>query len=359
MLEEEIKKHNKTVKARTDFSKKRVNITDSILNEIKMDGGCKDYFYSDNFVLINGECITVMNKLIEHGVCVDHIITDIPYGTVQGLEIEGWKNKGNIPEWDSPIDIMEMLDACFNISKSNSNMILFSQEPMTFKLYYYASIFQKYSISNKMIWVKNNHANGFSAKTTPLNYYEEMLLFRKSLDETNSIEIREYFKKLLEYINQDRKTIMSEINQGLDHCFRYTHRTFYLPIERNYDALIEHYNIDKMDGFIPYSILKKQWDSENKTIFNIPKGQAIVKNVFEVKKDTKNIHPTQKPVALLEQLIELFSNSNETILDFTSGSGSTGIACNKYNRKFIGIEMDESFYNASLDWYRYEQGLNK
>lgn len=352
MLSDEIKKHNKEVKSRTDFTRKHNKISNAILKHMKEKKIIKDYYYDKNFVLINGECISTMNYLIDKNIVVDHIITDIPYGTVKGLSIEGWKNKGNIPMWDSPIDVKEMIESCFKISKANSNMVLFSQEPMTFKLNYELCIFQKYTLSNKMIWVKNNHANGFSAKTTPLNYYEEMLLIRKSLDESNSVEIRKYFRKMLEYCGGDKKGIMNKLGQGLDHCFRYANRTFYIPTQKNYNALIEEYKIDKMPGFIEYEILKKKWDDENQTIFNIPEGEKIVKNVFEYKKDQNNIHPTQKPVPLLSSLINIFSNEGETILDFTCGSASTGIAAIKNNRKFIGIELDEQFYNDALKWYK-------
>lgn len=344
----------RTKKDRTDFSKKRISISKEILEKLKKSNVIKDYFYDDGFVLINGECIATMKALVKNNVSVDHIITDIPYGTVQGLSIEGWKNKNSIPQWDCVIDNMEMYEECFEISKANANLLLFCQEPLTTQLINSSVDFQKYALSNKMIWVKNNHANGFNAKTTPLNYYEEILLFRKMLDENNSIELRDYFRRLSEYIPDDRKEIMNKLGQGLDHCFRYTHRTFYVPTEKNYQALIDTYHIDKMDGFIPYSELKAKWKNENDTIFNIPQGEKIVKNVFEFKKDTNNIHPTQKPILLLEYLVSLFSNENDTILDFTSGSGSTGIACRHLGRKFIGIELDEAFYQASIKWYKEE-----
>ena len=352
MLKDEIKAHNKQVKALTDFTKVKKPLTNDILDKLKNTHIIKDYYSDGKYTLINAECIATMKALIDNGVCFDHIITDIPYGTVQGLAIEGWKNKGNIPDWDFPIEIPDMLDCCFNISKANSNMILFSQEPMTFKINYELNIFQKYTISNKMIWVKNNHANGFSAKTTPLNYYEEMLLIRKSLDETNSINIRKYFKEMLDFIKDSKKDIMEKLGQGLDHCFRYANRTFYIPTEKNYNALIDTYGIDKMPNFIKYDKLKQMWDDENTTVFNIPKGDKIVKNVFEYKKDSVNIHPTQKPVDLLSNLITIFSNPNDTILDFTCGSGSTGIACVKNGRKFVGIELDSKFYNEALSWYK-------
>lgn len=352
MLKDEIRLNNKIHKDRTNFAKKRIRISKEILEKMKSDGVIDDFFYDNGFILILGDCIATMKGFSKSGVFFDHIITDIPYGTVQGLGIDGWKNKGNVPDWDSPIDIKDMLKYCFEVSKPNSNLILFSQEPMTFKINYELAIFQKYSLSNKMIWVKNNHANGFSSKTTPLNYYEEMLLLRKALDASNSVEIRQYFADLLDFIGMKRKDIMAELGQGLDHCFRFTHRTFYVPTEKNYNALIERYKIDQMPGFIPYKELRNRWNKENKTIFNIPEGQKIVKNVFEFKKDTNNIHPTQKPIALLEELVKIFSNKGECVLDFTCGSGSTGIAAKNQGRKFVGIEKDEHFFNEAVKWYK-------
>ena len=100
MLADEIKKHNKEVKSRTNFSKVDIDINEDILKELRDKEKIKDYYYDDKFILINGECIETMNSLIDKGVVFDHIVTDIPYGTIQGLSIEGWKNKGNIPMWD-------------------------------------------------------------------------------------------------------------------------------------------------------------------------------------------------------------------------------------------------------------------
>ena len=64
-------------------------------------------------------------------------------------------------------------------------------------------------------------------------------------------------------------------------------------------------------------------------------------------KTERGLHPTQKPVALLEYLVKTYSNKNETILDNTMGSGTTGIACQNLNRNFIGIEMDENYFNIA------------
>ena len=60
-----------------------------------------------------------------------------------------------------------------------------------------------------------------------------------------------------------------------------------------------------------------------------------------------NLHPTQKPVALMEYLIKTYTNEGETVLDFTMGSGTTGVACKNLNRKFIGIELDQDYFEIA------------
>ena len=66
-------------------------------------------------------------------------------------------------------------------------------------------------------------------------------------------------------------------------------------------------------------------------------------------RNNKPLHPTQKPVTLMEYLIKTYTNENETVLDFTMGSGSTGLACKNLNRGFIGIELDETYFKIAED----------
>ena len=70
--------------------------------------------------------------------------------------------------------------------------------------------------------------------------------------------------------------------------------------------------------------------------------------MIEINKSiNRNVHPTQKPVALIEYLIRTYTNEGETVLDFTMGSGSTGVAAQNLNRKFIGIEMDDHYFEVA------------
>ena len=77
-----------------------------------------------------------------------------------------------------------------------------------------------------------------------------------------------------------------------------------------------------------------------------PKGTRFPKTVLDFKTE-RGLHPTQKPVALLEYLIKTYTNENDTVLDFTMGSGSTGVACKNLNREFIGIELDKQYFDIA------------
>ena len=73
------------------------------------------------------------------------------------------------------------------------------------------------------------------------------------------------------------------------------------------------------------------------------------RNILEFARDAKNVHPTQKPVALLEYLIKTYTNEGDTVLDNCMGSGSTGVACVNTNREFIGMELDEKYFKIACE----------
>lgn len=84
-------------------------------------------------------------------------------------------------------------------------------------------------------------------------------------------------------------------------------------------------------------------------------GKRYPKTVLQFESAKKNVHPTQKPVALLEYLIKTYTLENETVLDFTMGSGSTGVACKNLNRNFIGIEKDDEYFRIANERIKDEE----
>jgi site-specific DNA-methyltransferase (adenine-specific) len=90
----------------------------------------------------------------------------------------------------------------------------------------------------------------------------------------------------------------------------------------------------------------KQTGLHKKDVVTVNKGTRYPLSILRFSKES-GLHPTQKPVALMEYLIKTYTNEGETVLDFTMGSGTTGIACKNLNRNFIGIEKDEKYFEIA------------
>ena len=266
---------------------------------------------------------------------VDCIICDLPYGTMKGARLDGWKIRDT--EWDNRIDTTSLFFEYERCLRPKGIMVLFSQEP-------YTSHLRQFNQSNirfayPLIWLKNHFANPLMAKKAPLSYFEDMSVFYKEYDSQLSDPARTYAKKILDFIGLSKKDVVQAIGQKADHFFRYDTLQFCLCTEDTYNDLINNYHIDEMEGFLLYNQLPKI----EKT-FNLQDGARFMSNVLSFKKDYQGFHPTQKPVALLEYLIKTYSNEGDTILDNTMGSGSTGVACVNTRRNFIGIELDDEYF---------------
>lgn len=249
-----------------------------------------------SYEIYNGDCLKIMDMLIKKGIQVDAIITDPPYGTTAC-------------KWDSIIPFDEMWDKINKIIKPNGAIILFGSEPFSSKLR--ISNIKNYRYD--WIWHKNSSGSFATAKKRPMKYHENISVFYKK-QPTYNPQFQEYSEsskkrfKDGEMVNRNKQLTKStnQIQNGLS-------------FEGKQGIMIER-------GKYPESVQK----------FNNCANQ-------------KRIHPTQKPIDLMEYLIKTYTNENETILDFTMGSGSTGVACINTNRNFIGIELDESYYNIAKD----------
>jgi site-specific DNA-methyltransferase (adenine-specific) len=207
-----------------------------------------------------------------------------------------------------------------------------------------------------MIWKKDTFGNGLNAKKAPLNYYEDVLVFsKKSCYEAKHPLKNIFFEIYKKHTKKDcMKAIKSSGRFSSDASVN-----FHTSIKFGYgDGMVfelmveELFNHVKKTINIPYDYkFLKQIDNEFKkkysSTFNLWQGGKHKSNILEYKKDYTGHHPTQKPVLLLEDLIKTFSNENDTILDFTMGSGSTGVAAKNTNRKFIGIEKDTNYFNIA------------
>ena len=295
--------------------------------------------------LLFGDCLIESGKIKDGS--VDLILTDLPYGTVTNIASSDTVKHGmqNKTTWDNVIDTDKIMSIANRILRKNGKMVLFAQQPFTTELInkQIANVPFNYC----MIWKKDHFANSLIAKKAPLNYYEDILIFSKTHDFEGIHPLRPYFKKVLDYIGLKKKTIVEVIGQSADHCFRVDSSQFSLCTEKTYNKIIEVYGIDKMEGFRTFAEISTESNGLNST-FNLWEGGKFKSNILEYKKDYDGLHPTQKPVLLLEDLIKTFSNENDLVVDLTMGSGSTGVACKNTNRNFIGIEKDENYYNIAV-----------
>ena len=197
-------------------------------------------------------------------------------------------------KWDSVIDFDLMWEQLNRIIKPNGAVVLFGSEPFSSALRMSNIKNYKYDIT----WNKVSITNPMLAKKQPLRCLENILLFYKK-----------------------QPTYNPQMQQG-----KKWHR----------GGKKEH----------------KTGTLGNSTLFNNASDNTNLKypkNLIEFSSANKmnNVHPTQKPVALMEYLIKTYTNENETVLDFTMGSGSTGVACCNTNRDFIGIELDKEYFKIA------------
>ena len=291
------------------------------------------------FELWHGDCLELMRNIPDGS--VDLVLTDPPYGTMKGAALDGWKNQTT--EWDTAIDPLKIFEQISRVLRPNGKAVLFSQEPYTSRLI--TSAIPSLPFAYRAMWYKNVHANALIAKTAMVNRFEDICIFTKPHDAENTNELRKYFCRVVDFCG-GKKTIIDKIGGKADHTTRVKSSQFALCTEQTYNEIVSVFGIDKMEGFLPYAELARLNEKYTAT-FNLWQGGKSKSNVLEYKKDNGGYHPTQKPVALLEDLIQTYSNDGDTVLDFTAGSGSTGVACVNTNRHFIGIELDEGYFNIA------------
>ena len=237
--------------------------------------------------LIHGDCLTEMNKLIHDNVKVDMILTDLPYGTTQC-------------KWDTIIPFEPMWDCINRLSMERTPIVLFGSEP--FSSHLRLSNLKNYRYD--WVWNKEHGTNFLNANRMPLPSHELISVFYNKLP---------YYNPQKRYVGvKHKKPIVGKL----------THKTYGKVKERT-----------------PYHDDGYRFPL---TVINCNKYKSEATN-------SKNVHPTQKPVKLLEYLIKTYTKENDLVLDFTMGSGSTGVACKNTGRDFIGIELDDEYYNIAVE----------
>jgi len=224
---------------------------------------------------------------------IDMILCDLPYGTTRN-------------SWDKKIDLDKLFTEYKRIIKSNAAIALFSQMPFSAELV----TANRKQFRYEWIWQKDNSTGFLNANKMPLKVHENILIFYDKLPKYNP-----------------------QFTTGK------LHPRGNLGGQTNNYGKFERIVGDKSKEYFPIDIIK----------FDTPK--------FLFGKGTEKSHPTQKPVPLLEYLIKTYTNEGETVLDNCMGSGSTGVACLNTNRDFIGIELDDNYFDIAKK--RIEEQLNQ
>lgn len=240
-----------------------------------------------DYKLYQGDCLDIMDKLIDEGVKVDLILTDPPYGNI--------KNK-----WDKIIPFDEMWSRCNKLINPNRVMALFGNEPFTSCLITSNLKGFKY----RWDWNKKIPSGVGYAKYRPMQQTEDICIFTQKGEKTI------YNPQM---IKRDK------------------------PIKSGGNKLKEN-TCSTLVGINTSKEYKKTYEYKNPT------------TLIEFNKVRRgSVHPSQKPVDLLEYLIKTYTNEGDLVLDFTMGSGSTGVACLNTNRRFIGIELDKNYFNIAKE----------
>jgi site-specific DNA-methyltransferase (adenine-specific) len=237
--------------------------------------------------LIQGECLEEMDYLDTES--IDLVLTDPPYGTTQC-------------KWDSIIPLDSMWEQLKRITKPDSAIILCSSQPFTSILV--TSNLKHYR--HEWIYQKKGASNFAQAKYAPMKEHENILVFSKSK--------AKYYP-----IKEKRK------GTGADR------------VKYKFSEATRH----NSGEFINYTKGKFSEIADN---LRFPSSIRLYNNRA---KGDRGLHPTQKPVALMSYLIRTYTNPGDTVLDFTMGSGTTGVACKLLNRNFIGIELNEKYFETA------------
>lgn len=231
-----------------------------------------------------GDCLELMKEIPDSS--IDMILCDLPYGTTAC-------------KWDTVIPFEPLWEQYKRIIKDNGAVVLFGSEPFSSALR--SSNFKLYKYDWK--WIKEGSTGFQTVKTQPMRKYEDIMIFSKGTIASGSPRNMKYNPQGLVEINKTKKVgkkpqyIGDRPNQeGKEYVAKYT----------NYPV-----------------------------------------NLLEFSRDKNTVHPTQKPVALLEYLIKTYTNEGDVVLDNCMGSGSTCVACVNTNRHYIGFELDPQYYDIA------------
>ena len=239
--------------------------------------------------LFQGDCLEIMKNISEKS--IDMILCDLPYGTTKC-------------SWDVIIPFEPLWEQYERIIKDNGAIVLFGKQPFTTDLINSNRKLYKY----ELIWEKDKPTDFALANKKPMCYHENIEVFYKKQPIYNKQMVEREGKGTWRYnfdISHDNRRI-----HGTDKVYAGKKE------KENYDVKLKN----------PKSII-----------------------YYDTGKRQQLLHPTQKPLELCEWLIKTYTNEEMVVLDNCMGSGTTGEACKILNRNFIGIELNEEYFNIARE----------
>jgi len=268
--------------------------------------------------LHNGDCFDVMKNIPDGS--VDLILADLPYGTTD----RSGKKGSRIFKWDSALPLDLLWEHYKRILKPNGTVVLTADQPFTSQLVLSNLEWFKY----EWIWKKSRTTGFFTANYRPMKCTEDILVFSEGGAAAAS--------------EKSGRGNMTYNPQGLieKRVKKKNSR------ERLGKLLGNEEFVGKNNKMLGNSEYEQKWTNYPKEILTFPI-------------ETGTIHPTQKPVTLMEYLIRTYSNEGETVLDNVMGSGTTGVAAVRSGRSFIGIELEEEYFNVAEERITQELASHK
>ena len=243
-----------------------------------------------NYTLWNEESLYAMKRIPDGS--VDMVMCDLPYGTTAC-------------KWDTVIAFEPLWAAYRRVCKKNAAIVLTASQPFTSALVMSNTKDFKYC----WVWKKSKGSNFPHAPNMPLKITEDVVVFSGGV---------------VGHESQAGQRRMPYNPQGI--------REGSTVVRQNKNSSELRYHRDSQT---------------NHTTGYKCKAEGYPTVLLDFKSEGKTVHPTQKPVALMEYLIKTYTNEGELVLDNTMGSGTTGVACGNLGRRFIGIEQDEKYFTIA------------
>ena len=246
----------------------------------------------ENITLLNGDCLKMMKEIPDNS--IDMVLCDLPYGT-------------SASSWDKKLPMNDLWSEYKRIIKHNRAIVLFSQQPFTSLLITSNIEMWKYN----WIWEKDNGTNFMNSHFCPLKITEDICVFGNGA--TSFVK------------NGENLIYNPQFSEGKPYSIISGNQKSNSAVVRGGKG-----GRDDVGGY------KTESD-----------GKRYPKNLIKFNRDKDKLHPTQKPVSLCEYLIQTYTNEGDVVLDNCMGSGTTGIACLNTNRKFIGMELDDTYFEIA------------